>query len=143
MASATAIPIVKHTLERQAAGRQHVRQRPSVHQLHREEDGRARVLHRMDGDDVRVVERGDGERLARESLAAIGIGRGDIGQDLQRDLAPEPQIARPIDFAHPADAEQRHDFVRTEPGARVKRDMVLDSAMKPARRREASRRCRI
>ena len=75
----------------------------------------------MDGDDVRVVERSHGERLACEPLAALRIRGGDIGQDLQRDLALEPRITRPIDLAHSADAKQRHDFVRTKPGARAKR----------------------
>ena len=114
-------PDRQNAFERQAARRQHSGERPSLDQLHREEDGRARVFDGMDSDDVRVVERGHGERLAREALAAIGIRGRDVGQHLEGDLALQPRIARPIDLSHPAGAEQRHDFVRTEPGARVKR----------------------
>ena len=71
-------PDREHTVEWQAAGRQHVGQRTPFHQFHRQEDGRADVFHGVDGDDVRVVERRHGVRLARESLAAIGIGSGDV-----------------------------------------------------------------
>ena len=38
-------PDRQDTFERQTAGREHVGQRPSFHQLHREEDGGARVFH--------------------------------------------------------------------------------------------------
>jgi hypothetical protein len=52
----------------------------------------------MNGDDVRVVQGRDGERFARESLAAIGIGRGDFRQNFQGDLALEPKIAGAVDL---------------------------------------------
>ncbi len=106
-------PDRQHTLERQAAGVQHARKRPTVHQFHRQEDRRAGLLYRMNGDDVRVIKGRDGERFARESLAAIGIGRGDFRQNFQGDLALQPEIARAVDFAHSSDAEHRRDFVRS------------------------------
>ena len=55
----------------------------------------------MNGDDVRVVQGRDGERFARESLAAIGIGRGDFRQNFQGDLALEPKIAGAVDSPIP------------------------------------------
>ena len=118
MASATAIPIVSTRSSGRPPERQHLGQRSPFHQLHRQEDGRAGVFDRMDGDDVRVVERRDGERLARESLAAIGIGGGDVGQDLQRDIALEPRIARAVHLAHPARAERAQRFRTRRDGCR-------------------------
>ena len=68
----------------------------------------------MDRDDVRVIEGCDGERLARESLAASGIGGGERGQHLQRDIAAEARVVRPIDLAHPAGTQRAHNFVRAD-----------------------------
>ena len=39
-------------------------------------------------------------------------------QNLQRHVAAEPRIARPIDLAHSARAQRRDDFVRSEARAR-------------------------
>jgi hypothetical protein len=70
---------------------------------------------------VRVIQRGHGERFAREALASIGVGRCDVGEHFECDLALQSRIACPIDLAHPAGAKQRHDFVRTELSARAQR----------------------
>src|SRR5262245_66312364 len=45
----------------------------------------------------------------------VGVVRQGLGQDLDRDLAAELRIARSIDFAHRARAEQRLDCVDPEP----------------------------
>ena len=43
---------------------------------------------------------------------------GDVRrQDLDRDRAVEPRVARLVDLAHAAGAERRHDFVGAEPAA--------------------------
>ena len=73
----------------------------------------------MDRHDVRVVESGHGEGFAGEALTAIGIDRCDIGQHFERDLSLQSRIACPIDLAHPARAEERHDFVWTEASAKA------------------------
>ena len=49
-----------------------------------------------------------------ESLEAIEVGTECAGQYLDRNLTPEPRIARAIDLAHAAGAERRDDFVRPE-----------------------------
>ena len=64
--------------------------------------------------DVRVIQRGERLRLAREAGEAIGIGSERLRQDLDRDVAIEPRVARAIDLAHAAGAEQRDDFVDVE-----------------------------
>src|SRR5438552_3181686 len=42
-----------------------------------------------------------------------------IGKHFDRDVTLEARIARAIDLAHPARAERRQYFVRTEPRARA------------------------
>ena len=90
-----------------------------VLQLHRQEDRGARIFDGVDGDDVRVIERNHGERFAREAFAAVGVDGGDIGEQFECDLALQSRIACPIDLAHPAGAEQGHDFIGPESSARA------------------------
>ena len=40
-----------------------------------------------------------------------------IGQDLDRDVATQPRVARAVDVAHAARANQRDDFIGAEPRA--------------------------
>src|SRR5438093_9938830 len=65
-----------------------------------------------------MIERGDRPRFGFEASAAIGAFRNVGRQELDRDRAIEPRIAALVDFAHPAHADERHDFVRSEPGSR-------------------------
>ena len=62
-------------------------------------------------------ERGDRLRLPLEAPRNSGVGGERRRQNLDRDVAIEPRVARPVDFAHPARAERRHDLVRAEPCA--------------------------
>ena len=78
----------------------------------------ADVVH---GEDVRVAQRRGRAGLLLEAVEAIDIGREDAGQDLDRDVTPEPRIACPVHFAHAACAERGHDLVRPEASARFQR----------------------
>ena len=59
-------------------------------------------------------------RLAFEPRNAARVARELLGQHLDGDVAAELAVARPVDLAHAADAEQVDDLVRTEPGAGLK-----------------------
>src|SRR5207247_8796363 len=74
-------------------------------------------LDRVDRDDVRVVQRGESPRLALEPRQPFRIGGHGFRQNLDRNLAPELRILRPVHFSHPARAEWREDLVRAEAGA--------------------------
>ena len=89
-------------------GRMH---RPSliVHHV-----GAADVVHR---DDVGMVDGGDRARLPLEPRQAIRVARERGRQDLDRDVAPEPRVARLVDDAHATGADKGHDFVGPEPRA--------------------------
>ncbi len=62
---------------------------------------RADVMQRAD---VRMIQRGDGFGLALHALAQFGVGREMRRQHLDGDLAAQPRVACPIDFAHAAGA---------------------------------------
>ena len=68
--------------------------------------------------DVGVVERGDRPRFLPESPHGDLRPREFLGQNLNRHLAPQPGIARPIHFAHFAGSNRREYFVwaQTAPG---------------------------
>ena len=49
-----------------------------------------------------------------EARHTLGVGRKALGEHLDGHVAPEPRVASPIDFPHPADPEQRENFRRAE-----------------------------
>ena len=67
---------------------------------------------------VRVVERGGRLRFRDESPQPVAIGRRVSGQDLDRDLASQPRIARLPHLAHPAGSEAEQDLVGTDAARR-------------------------
>ena len=86
-----------------------------------DDEGRAVVLPNVvDGEDVRVVERAGGASLLLEACEALGVCRELRGQHFDRHVAPDLRVAREIDLAHPALAEQGADFVAAEAGVRGK-----------------------
>ncbi len=62
-----------------------------------------------------MIGRGEQLRFALEAREPVGIlgGRGE--QHLDRDVAPEAGVARPIDLAHRPRAELRGDLVGAQP----------------------------
>ena len=63
-------------------------------------------------------ERRDGAGLALEPRQASRVAGERRGQDLDRDLAPEPRVPGAVDLAHPARAERGEDLVGAEVSAR-------------------------
>ena len=68
----------------------------------------------MNRGDVRMVEGGQQLRFALEARNALRIAAERVGKDLDRDVAPELGVARPVDFAHPTHSERGENFVRSE-----------------------------
>ena len=112
--SAICTAIVERLARRQRARCQRVAQRLAVEQLRH--DVRRAVVHAdvVHREDVRMVQRRGGSRFLLEALQPVGIGARRSRENLDRDVAPEARVARAIDLAHPARAEQRIDFVGTE-----------------------------
>jgi hypothetical protein len=64
-----------------------------------------------------MIKLGDRAGLAIEPLTELRIGCERLRQDFDRDGAIEARVAGTIDLTHPAGAEWRHNFVRTESSA--------------------------
>ena len=61
-----------------------------------------------------MIQRSQQPRLALEAREPLAVGRERVGQDLDRDVAPEPRVARAIDLAHAAGTQERDDLVHTQ-----------------------------
>jgi len=62
-------------------------------------------------------ERRDRLRLALEPGQRVGIGRNRRREDLDRNVAVELSIPRPVDLPHSTRAQRREDLVGAEAGA--------------------------
>ena len=61
-------------------------------------------------EDIGVRERGDRTRFLLEATQPRRVGGDGTWQYLEGDVAPEPRVARLVDFTHATGAERRHDF---------------------------------
>ena len=94
----------------EAAGMLDLAQVAAIHELHHEVMQVARPPKVMDGDDVGVAQAGQRTGFAVEPLGkprVTGCGRG---QDLQRHQPVQGRLARFIDSAHAALADEAEDF---------------------------------
>ena len=73
--------------------------------------------HVVHGEDVRMVQSPDRPGFLLEPAQPLRIGRHRLGQHLDRHLASEPRVLRPIHLPHPARAERREDLVGAQTGA--------------------------
>ena len=89
-----------------------------LHQLHDERHVPSGVVRRIfeavDLRDVRVIQGRKRPRLTIEAGEPLGIEGQRAGQDLQRDVAAQPRIARPVHFPHAARPERGNDLVGPE-----------------------------
>ena len=94
-----------------------LRQILALDELHHERVHAAGLLEPIDRRDVGMIQRRERLRLALEPRQAVGVRRERVRQDLDRDLAAERRVRRPIHLPHAAFADRRGDFVDAEPGA--------------------------
>ena len=107
-------------IERDGALSQTIRQRGSLDQFQHERRQVAGFFETVEGRDMRVIQRGQEFRFPSEARAPVGIAGERLRQDFNCNVSFQPRIARAIHLAHPASAEGRDDFVRTESSARSK-----------------------
>ena len=88
------------------AGREPLGERLARHQLQDEEARVAGFLEAVDRGDVRVVERREELRFAVEARQPLRVGGEGLGQDLERDVAAELRVARPVDLTHAPRADE-------------------------------------
>jgi hypothetical protein len=68
-------------------------------------------LQSVQGRDVCVIQSRQQLRLALESRNPVRIPREYFRQNLYGDIPTEPRVAGPIDFPHPAGADQVFDAI--------------------------------
>jgi hypothetical protein len=76
-------------------------QRDSFDEFHDEEEARSDLFHLVDRDDVGMVQSGGRARLALETVEPVPVRGKPRRQDLDRDGATEPGVARPVHLAMP------------------------------------------
>ena len=96
-------------------------ERRSLDHLHGEEVRRLGLLEAIDGRDVGMVERRQHPRLTLEASQPFGVGADVLRQRLDRDVAPELDVARAIHHAHPSRTQGREDLVGSDAIARLQR----------------------
>ena len=111
--------------DRDRPARDALREIVALDELHHQRGDVVGLLQPVDRADVGMVERGEHPRFAFEAGQPIGIVLERTRQDFDRDLAPQPRIARAVDLAHPPDAQQPLD---------------LEDANAPSREQHARRR---
>jgi hypothetical protein len=81
------------------------RERIALDQLH---DDRPQIVAVLDGvnrGDVWMIEGGEQPRLALEPGDVFGVAGEETRQNLDRNIAPEPGVPRPVDLAHSSGAD--------------------------------------
>ncbi len=74
-----------------------------------------RIFDTVDGSDMWMIQCREHSRFALKTGQAFGIADEDLGQNLDRHVAAEFAVPGTIHFSHPADAEERPDFVWPKP----------------------------
>ncbi len=97
-------------LGRKPAGALDLPQIAAVHEFHYEVVQGARLAEVMHRDDVRMVQARQGAGFAVEPLGKARVARGGGRQDLQRHQPVQIWLARLIDGAHAALADELKDF---------------------------------
>ncbi len=96
----------------------HVSKRAASHEFH--DDGRVPIAldQVVNSGDVWVVERRQRLCLTLEARAKLRVIEQVGQEEFDRDVAPEPRVARAIHVAHPTGTKRGNDFVGSEPLSR-------------------------
>ena len=100
-------------VEREWATRNAISKRGAFDQFHDQRAPSGEVFDAVDLRDVGMIERRQDLCLTLETGEAVSVRGEEVGQYLERDVASELRIARPIHFPHAAGAQQRQHLVGT------------------------------
>jgi hypothetical protein len=103
--------------DRERAARQPIGKGVPLHQLQHQRPKALGFLDAVDCADMRMVQRGEHSRFPLETRQTFRIGAEDARQDFDRDIAPEPRVARAIHLPHPARPEQPLQLKRANSSA--------------------------
>ena len=91
----------------------------SLHQFHHDEGLTFVLADFVNRTDVGMIERGGGAGLPVESRNPDRILTKRVRENLNRHLASQPLVLRPIHHSHATLSEDREDFIVSEHGARL------------------------
>src|SRR5262245_34532046 len=95
-------------------------QRGALHQLHYH----VAIADIEDTKNIGVIQRSQNLGFLLKAGAAGRVASEVRGQNLQRNITPQPRVARPVDLAHAARAQRRDDFIRSEFVSRDERHVI-------------------
>ena len=104
-------PQARNLLRGQCSPTQLLRDGRPGHQLHHQEVEAVGPVRVEEHCDVRVAEPGKDAGLVAETAAGVVVGKKAGGKDLERHLAVQPLVPRPVDLTHLAGPERRQDPV--------------------------------
>ena len=124
-------------IQLQWAAAKAIRQCVTVHEFHDDDRHAGLALPRLQPinlRNVRMIQRREKARLSFESRQPLGVDGERRRQNLDRDLAAQPRIARSIHLAHPAGADGGEDLYGPSraPALRAKRFAVIIKVRMPA-----------
>lgn len=79
--------------------------------------------HVVDSENVGMIERAGRPGFLFEPPQPVQIAAEVGGQNLDRNLAAEPRVLRPVHFTHATRTNAGQNFIRAELGARDKRHL--------------------
>ena len=100
--------------ERHGSASNALRQILTFDKFHHEGGDAPALFDAVDRGDVWMVQGGEHFRFALKTREPIDLGREGRWQDLDRDLALESRVGRPIHLPHPAFPDRRRNFVDAE-----------------------------
>ena len=86
----------------------------ALQKLHDRESDSRLAAEIVDRENVRVRQGGDRAGLVLKAGEGQGVGGRRLGEDFDRDVARKLEIPGPVDLAHSARADTRHDLVGSE-----------------------------
>ena len=89
-------------------------QRLALDQFHDQRSTASALFDAVNRGDVGVIQRRQAPRLPREPRQAIGVSGHGVRQNLDRHVAAEPRIPRPIDLAHTSGTEGTDNLIRSD-----------------------------
>jgi len=101
-------------VDAKVAGKRKLRLRRDLNHLHDDETPGALLVQPIDGRDIGMVQGPEELGLTLEAREAVGIGCELVGEHLDRNVAIELRITRPIHLAHAARTERFDDFEGAE-----------------------------
>ena len=116
--------VAKRLVDANGPTRDPIGERLAVDELENQRRRAGVIVDAVNRRDIGMIERREHARLTLEAHQAVGVGGDRRRDDLDRDVAAQPRVARAIDLAHPAGTDQRDDVMAADPRSRRERHLA-------------------